>query len=340
MKLAEDCLRKYQYKMIEGWQPRRKSVHLLFGGWYATALEHYHKHIALGDKKDEALIKVVREALVSTWIYKPCPVCKGRGQVEATPEQFALAKKSEPGLDWLMYDCLTCSFTGIEHDDNDKPVGSPWQSDHTSKTRENLIRTIIWYVDHFEDDPVTVFKRPDGTPAVEYSFSFEAADASEDTPDGIVFSGHIDRLVEYSGSYYVMDQKTTGSTITPQFFDQFDPDSQMSLYTMAGKIIYDKPVRGVIIDAAQIAVGFSRFLRGFTFRDDAKINEWYDSAFYHIRAARQATHEGKFPMNPSSCGKYLGCEFRNVCSKSPHVREQFLIADFEKGETWNPLARR
>lgn len=287
LKLAEDCLRKYQYKMIEGWQPRRKSVHLIFGGWYATALEHFHKHVALGDSLDEALVKVVREALVSTW----------------TAE------------------------------------GS-WQSDHNAKTRENLIRTIIWYVDHFADDPVTVFKRPDGTPAVEYSFSFEAEAASSGRPEGIVFSGHIDRLVEYGGSYYVMDQKTTGSTITPQYFDQFDPDSQMSLYTVAGKIIYDKPVRGVIIDAAQIAVGFSRFIRGFTFRDEAKLEEWWDSAMYHIKAARDATQSGNFPMNPSSCGKYLGCEFRGVCSKSPHVREQFLLADFERGERWDPLMRR
>lgn len=321
LKLAEDCLRKYQYKMIEGWQPRRKSVDLLFGGWHATALEHYHKYIALGDSLDAALIKVVREALISTWITDD-----RAGDIASSHDS-----RVEPSSDIGM----------VSSDVNVRRAsGRPWLSDHTSKTRENLIRTIIWYVDHFAEDPVTVFKRPDGTPAVEYSFSFEAEGASSDRPEGIVFSGHIDRLVEYGGSYYVMDQKTTGSTITPQFFDQFDPDSQMSLYTMAGKIIYDKPVRGVIIDAAQIAVGFSRFMRGFTFRDDAKLEEWYASAMYHIKAARDATHSENFPMNPSSCGKYRGCEFRNVCSKSPHVRKQFLLADFERGERWDPLRRR
>lgn len=283
IKTAEDCLRKYRYKLIDGWQPRRKSVHLLFGGWYATALEHYHKHIALGDDEDAALIKVVREALESTW------------------------ERTEDG-------------------------GRPWVSDHTTKTRENLIRTIIWYVDHFRDDPVTVYKKVDGTPAVEFSFSFEL--------ESVTFSGHIDRLVEYTGNYYVMDQKTTGSTITQQYFDQFDPDTQMSLYTLAGQIIYDRPIKGVIIDAAQIAVGFSRFLRGFTFRDPAKLDEWLDSALDTISRAQIATVEDHFPMNPSSCHKYNGCEFRHVCARSPAVRQSFLEADFIRGETWDPLKRR
>lgn len=280
IKIAEECLYKYKLKMIDGWQPLQKSHHLLFGGWYATALEHYHKYVAIGESCDDALVRVVHETLVATWI-----------------------------------------------------DGKPWDSGDPNKNRETLIRTIIWYVDHFENDPVTVYKLEDGTPAVEFSFSFEA-------DNGIVLSGHIDRLVEYAGSYYVMDQKTTKSTITPQYFDQYDPDSQMSLYTLAGKIIYKRPVKGVIIDAAQIAVGFSRFLRGFTFRDDAKLDEWYTSAMFTIGLARQATAKGTFPMNPSSCSKYSGCEFRKVCSKSPHVREQFLLADFKKSERWDPLKRR
>lgn len=297
IKIAEDCLYKYKLKMIDGWQPAQKSVHLLFGGWYASALERYYKLKATGLDTNDALCEVVHLALKETWFYE----------------------LDEEGNQKL--------------DEAGNPIGKPWASDHTAKTRENLIRSIIWYVDQFEDDPVEVFIKPDGSPAVEYSFSFEV-------DDGIMFSGHIDRLVQYGGGYYVMDQKTSGSTITPQFFDQFDPDSQMSLYTMAGKIIYSQPVKGVIIDAAQIAVGFTRFLRGFTFRDEPKINEWYKSAMYHIQAARKATETGFFPMNPSSCNKYAGCEFRRICNQSPHVRDQFLKGDFVKGERWDPLKRR
>lgn len=280
LKLAEECPRKYQYKMIEGWYNPGKNFHLLFGGWYAKALEHFYKYIALGQTREEALEQVVLEALVSTW-----------------------------------------------------QDGAPWLSPDTAKTRENLIRTIVWYVDHFDEGVISVIKLPDGRPAVEYSFTI-------DVDDGIQFSGHIDRLVEFSNSPYVMDQKTTGSTITQNYFRQFSPDIQMSMYTFAGKIIYNMPVKGVIIDGAQIAVGFTRFERGFTFRTESQLNEWYDETMQLIETTRNFTKRGHFPMRTSSCGNYGGCEFRSICSRSPQVRPEFLRAEFQQGPSWDPLDRR
>src|SRR6476620_9113379 len=81
IKLAETCLRKYYYKLIIGWQPERKSVHLLFGGWYATALESYYKYVADGMSQDEALAEVVGEALAETWEFPDCPDCKGETDI-------------------------------------------------------------------------------------------------------------------------------------------------------------------------------------------------------------------------------------------------------------------
>lgn len=277
---AETCLRLYQYYMIERWRPIRNSVHLEFGGHYATALEHFHKHCAGGLSHDESLREVIRDTLVATW-------------------------------------------------ENDKPV--EW--DHPAKTRANLIRTIVWYCETFRDDPLQTLILPDGRPAVEYSFSLEIA-------PGILYSGHIDRLVTYGDQVYVQDQKTTQSTITQYWFNQFSPHTQMSGYTFAGRAIYDNPVKGVVIDGAQIAVGFSRFERGFTFRTDAQLDEWLTDTLYHIEQARAATARGYFPQNRSSCDKFGGCAFRAVCSRSPEVRQQFLLAEFRQGEGWDPLKRR
>ena len=226
-------------------------------------------------------------------------------------------------------------------------TGNAWVSGDSAKNRENLIRTIVWYVDQFEDEKITVHRFKDGTPAVEHSFRL-AVD------DGIVLCGHMDRLVDYGDDPFIMDQKTTGMTITPKYFEQFNPNTQMQHYTFCGRIIFSLPVMGVIIDAAQIAVGFSRFERAFIFYTQAQLDEWYDHAMYHIQAARTATLKGEFPMNRSKCGSnidhfpmrrsscqdYGGCEFRGVCSKSPEVRDKFLAADFIKTEPWNPLKQR
>lgn len=293
IKLAETCLRKYQYKMLLGWQPERKSVHLLFGGWYASALESYYKYVAEGMSQDEALVEVVWEALTETW-------------------EFELDEAGEP-------------IPG---------TGSPWVSDHNTKTRENLIRTIVWYIDQFgEDDSCQTVILASGQPAVEHSFRLEA-------DNGIILCGHLDRMVEYGPHVYIQDQKTTQSAITSRYFDGYNPDSQMSLYTFAGKAIFGLPIKGIMIDAAQIAVGFTRFERGFSFRDDSQLNEWYENSLYHIEKARQATRDNYFPLNPSSCSQFGGCEFRHICSKAPGVREQFLKGDFVKGKRWDPLEVR
>ena len=292
IKLAETCLRKYKYKMLDGWQPARKSVHLLFGGWYASALEHFHKYRADGQSLEDARANIVHEALIDSWIFEQ-------------------------------------DENGARIDDS----GEAWESDHNAKTRPNLIRTLIWYIEQFADDPCETVILSNGQAAVEHSFRLDA-------DNGIVLSGHLDRLVLYGGKPYIQDQKTTGTTITPRFFEQWSPDTQMSLYSFAGRAIFDIAVKGVIIDGAQIAVGFSRFERGFTFRSPDQLDEWYDNAMSHILRAREATEENYFPMNTSSCGNYGGCEFRNICNKSPHVREQFLKGDFVKGERWDPLRVR
>lgn len=313
---AETCLRKYQYYMIEGWRPIGGSIHLEFGGAYATALEHFHKHLALGMDRDEALCEVVHEALCATWRYETIEAEYIDG-VAQVPEDVLFADITQT-LDGKTF-CI-------------KSLG-PVEWEHSTKTRANLLRTIVWYIDHFEDDACKTVILSDGRPAVEYSFSFELG-------DGLVYCGHIDRLVEYAGEVYVQDQKTTGHTITPRYFESFSPSTQMSGYALAGKIIYNAKVKGVMIDAAQIAVGFSRFERGFTFRTDGQLEEWRKDSLLHIANARRATQDEYFPQNRTSCDKFGGCEFRDVCSRAPEVRPNFLRASFKQDKVWNPLERR
>lgn len=215
----------------------------------------------------------------------------------------------------------------------DTETNSPWVSTHNAKTRENLIRSIVWYFEQFADDTMPTIRLADGRPAVEHTFAFPV-------DNGIVFAGHMDRLVQYGDHVYVQDQKTTKDTLTPHFFEQFSPDTQMSMYTFAGKTIFGGPVRGVVIDAAQIAVGFTQFQRGFTSRSEAELNEWYDDAMYWIEVGRRATREQHFPKNTTSCGNYGGCAFRHICARAPSVRDAFLQGNFVKRTPLNPLEER
>jgi hypothetical protein len=294
IKLAEECLKKYQYVMLEGWRSRGGNTHFIFGGVYAKALENFHKLRAEGMDHEEALVEVVHQALLLTWIYPPT---------------------DPPGL----------------HPTPD--TGEPWVSDHNTKTRENLIRTIVWYFEHFKEDPCQTVVLSNGKAAVEHSFQLPV-------DNDIVFAGHLDRVVEYAHNPYIQDQKTTGGTISSYYFVQYELDTQMSMYSFAGRSVFGLPIKGVMIDAAQIAVGFTRFERGFTFRTESQLTEWYDDTMHLIEDIRHHTKENHFPKKLTSCGNYGGCEFRGVCARSPDVRKNFLEADFKQGWVWDPLERR
>jgi hypothetical protein len=104
-------------------------------------------------------------------------------------------------------------------------------------------------------------------------------------------------------------------------------------------VAFKTPVKGVIVDAAQIAVGFSRFVRSFVFKTNDQLDEWYRDLKVFLKQAKQYAWDGYWPQNDKSCHKYGGCIFRGICSKSPSVRDRFLESDFEVRE-WNPLIPR
>lgn len=568
LKAYEKCFTYGDLKYNQGWQRPGGSVHLWFGGLYASSLERFHKLCATGASKDDALASVVRWLLIESWDHDR----------DASGARIPSTGKAR-------------SF----------PLANSY------KDRNTLIRTVIWYVDEFKDDPFTTLIRADGTPAVEASFRLPV-------DDGLVLSGHIDRLAnDREGNIFSTDQKTTGQTISPSYFKQFKPDTQFcqpkgtlirtrtgempieevtvgqmvmsyhsdtptfrtqrvlgtvtrpyigqtikiktaqfthyvtpahrvlmrykdsfrdkfgvylmrrnnqfrigsvqfastvgnkmdglsnrcrnekadsiwllqitnskkeawyleqfysteysipqvrfvsktddqswldyfwsgiegnsaraanvlkkfgldidypiysvadsnsfasqrvqivracnlfngtvqvcvydngvpvwteaeitresfsgevvsleiekvgksnyggvyvannivtgnSLYTFAGKAIYNLPVKGIIVDAVQIAVGFSRFARSPVLFTEPELNEWYDETMRLMHRIREANREQVFPHNRMACHEFGGCEFREVCSRTPSVRANFLSGDFERREKkWNPLETR
>jgi hypothetical protein len=283
--LAQECARKYYYRMLLNLQPTHNSVHLIFGGIYATALEHFYLYRAEGDSIEHALHRVVREALEASW---------------------------------------------------DSTTGAPVPFDDTNKTRFTLIRSIVWYVDQFGDESeshITTYHLQSGRPAVELSFTLEFA-------DGILYCGHLDRVIEYAGGLYWMDQKTTKTTITPRYFQQFKPHNQFMGYTWAGQAILHSPIKGGIVDAAQVAVGFTRFERQPITFNREQLDEWHTNTLHTILHMQSLTEQNRFPMNLSACGNYGGCPYRLLCERSPSVRDRFIEGNFVHGEPWEPLKAR
>jgi hypothetical protein len=237
-------------------------------------------------------------------------------------------------------------YAGVSYDDAlnetvkaamEDSYGMP--NDHPIKTRETLIRSIVWYFETYKADEVNtpIVTLHDGRPAVELSFKLPTG--LDVNGVELLYCGHLDRVVEFAGDRYVMDQKTTGQTLGSYYFVQFNPDNQMSGYSLASRVLFNCPVQGVIIDAAQVAVGFTRFGRAITTRTESQIEEWLLDFHDWTELASRYAERNHWPMNDKSCHKYGGCQFRDVCSHDKEVRQAFLDTKFEISR-WNPLEDR
>lgn len=225
-----------------------------------------------------------------------------------------------------------------------------WSVDQSTKAgryknRDTLVGLVVDYLDHFADDPATTYIKSDGDPAVELSFRFELDWGPAWSPgQPYLLAGHLDRVVEFNGQLLVMDRKTTTTTLSAYYFSQYEPHNQMTLYTLAGRHILAAPIRGVIIDAAQILLEKpNAFARGFTYRTDDQLGEWIEDLQTLLTINEAYAEADHWPMNDTACDRFGGCKFREICSKSPSVRERFLANDFDKLEEkdrWNPLRSR
>lgn len=181
-----------------------------------------------------------------------------------------------------------------------RELNRPWTSDDTNKNRFTLVRTVMWYLEQFANDTIETIQLASGKPAVELSFRMEF---DFHAPDGqpYVGCGHIDRLGLFQGDVYILDRKTSKHTINMDWFKKFTPDNQFSMYMMATKVVYRVPAKGLIVDAAQVAVNFSKFERQPVVRSTDTLEEWYRHLRRFIRQNEEYVAEDDWPMNDKSC---------------------------------------
>lgn len=295
----KECPRKYYYSMIQSYRTKVESIHLVWGIMYHATLEAYDHAKAQGMNHDEAVRETIKKALTLTSVYDKI-------MNEETGEEQKLFK--------------------------------PWDSGDSLKNRMTLIRATIWYLEHFKDDPCETLILKNGKPAVELSFRMELGLPA---PDGtnFMYCGHMDRLAIFNDDIWVLDRKTTKGQLNDKYFQGFTPDNQMSGYTMAAQVVFDTKARGVIIDGCQTAVGFNRFKRGFAMRTARQTEEWLEDFSFWMKQAELFAEARYWPMNDKSCHKYNGCQFLEICSKDPAVRDKFLASGFDQKD-WNPLEAR
>lgn len=213
-----------------------------------------------------------------------------------------------------------------------------WQPMDTKRTREILVRSIIWYYSHYSPEPMTTLTLPNGKPALELSFTFTLAQP-QDIPGPIMWCGHIDKLVTFGDYTMVLERKTTTTELGEKYFAGYLMSNQISGYSAAGRVVFKTKVHGAVIDAAQLLVSGTRFQRSQQLRSDAQLDEWTADTMAWVRLAYGFAQANYWPMNKASCGNYGGCVYRQICSKDPTSRPGLLATHFTR-RYWNPLEVR
>ena len=194
-----------------------------------------------------------------------------------------------------------------------------------------LCRAVVYYLDkYFETDYPRLFEAG-GEIGVEMTFAIEIE-------NDWVLTGRIDRIINDKNGIQILDQKTSGGPLDRKYFANYTPNNQISAYQLAGQIAFPKRVSALLIDAISIAGGKITFARANIARSKPQLNEWIKntkSLINNIHTFDPSDHTD-FPQNPSACGMFGGCPFREVCSSNPDVRDIILNEDFIKSP-WNPV---
>jgi hypothetical protein len=299
------CWRAYQLSILQGYVLRNEqyAIALRFGIAFHSALEFYHKEKATGKTHDEALLTLLTTR-------HTCPdYCSLPYEL---PSDAALAEETDEADD------------GIS------------KRNTRVRTRYFLIRAVVWYLEHYANDPASTIILASGKPAVELSFRVELP-IPVTASTNFILSGHIDRAVSFQDDYWVTDYKTTKG-LSRQFFADFQLSHQLTGYTIGGSVILDKPVKGAIIDGIALQVGGAQFARQQSRRSPSQVNEYIQTLRYLTETARTlADRGGDYPMNTSSC--YF-CQYKQVCGQPPEFRAQYLNMAYERKKAWNPLQSR
>jgi hypothetical protein len=310
--VAMSCAQRYQYEIIQGWQPKNPevAVALAFGSLLHYGIESYHRLRAAGSDFEPAVVGALRRVL---------------DYVEPGEEQPLIGK--------LPVD-IDIQAQRQEEAEDDESDGIDFRNSKI-RTRYHLFRALVWYFDQYRQDALKVVILQSGSAAVEHSFRVPVGETlSDGTP--LLLSGHYDKLVDFNGQQYVSDVKTTKS-LTRTWREGFDLSHQMTGYTLGGKIGLHKPVKGVWIDAVQLQVGGVKFNRFTTGRSESQLREYIQLLKYTADLAEQWALNNYYPQNTAAC---LFCKFKAVCKQPPEFRSGYLNMYYERKPAWNPLRNR
>ena len=201
------------------------------------------------------------------------------------------------------------------------------------KNLATLIRSLVWYDDEHGDYDIYEphFAQPT---QVRLPLPMTTLDGEQ-----YWMVANYDQIVQdrIDGQLWVGERKSTTDTIGAKYWEQFDPCVQTSVYDWACSQSTAEPIVGVLMEAVQTAVGFSRFAHHEIRRTPQQRALWEKTMCYWIRQAEYITRDDCWEVAANVAGQRWESATRRIQRRSPAVWEGLLKSEMIKREPWNPL---
>lgn len=298
--MIQNCPRKAQLSLLEGWKSKADSPATIFGGAIHKALECFY----LAPRSEREIPKGFAE------------------------ESDLMAHGHPAPNDMLLFRCISAftehasALRGLADTDKRSLSSGVW-------LLQNYFKTYI-------ADPWEVLYDEKGEPLVER----RAEVLLEETPSlKITGFGTIDVVLRnaQTGGVLAADHKTS-SIIGNDFYNRLKPNAQYGFYYYLAKEVLGLPVSGFLINCLEVKSrpltargGPPKLLRQVTTRtpeDTAEMIRTFTEATKRFLSWKEAD---SFPLGPvNSCASYGGCQYLEVCSSPENIRPTILENKFTK----------
>jgi hypothetical protein len=163
------------------------------------------------------------------------------------------------------------------------------------------------------------------------------------TGENYILTGYFDEFVQDTeeGDYWVLERKHTTRTISDYYFYTYNPSVQIFTYDLVGSIMLPgKQLRGVIVEALQTAVTFSRPERHEIRRTPLQREHWAGVIEYWIRRAEQDARENSWHFAMNTEASSFDSVYKEIQRRDPSSWRGLLDTDLVKRPLWNPLEPR
>jgi hypothetical protein len=156
--------------------------------------------------------------------------------------------------------------------------------------------------------------------------------------------GKLDLPTKLGGQRYVVDHKTTTSWLNDYWYrERFALGHQFRVYCAAMKALTGERYSGAYINALYLGEppkrgwGTGKSVSNALYGPMEFSEEMLEETWEWMEAAQAlaAFHEerGTWPQNEGACGAYGGCEYLDLCQRTPQVRKAIAKVNYE---VWEP----